>query len=156
MINISIPGFADLKLRYLVSDYNGTLALDGRLLPGVAKLLTELSSQLEIHVITADTFGRAASELAQLPVKLRITPVEDQAQAKLAFIQELGFENVIALGNGRNDRLMLKAAALSIALLQREGASSETLTSAHVISADILDALNLLKNPNRLIATLRS
>lgn len=156
MIHITIPGFADLNLRYLVSDYNGTLALDGKLLPGVAQLLTELSSQLEIHVITADTFGLAASELAQLPVKLKITPLEEQAQAKLAFINELGSENVIAVGNGRNDRLMLKAAALGIALLQREGASSETLSSAHVISANILDALHLLKNPKRLIATLRS
>ena len=156
MIKISIPGFDDLELRYLVSDYNGTLAVDGKLLPGVGQLLTELSEQLEIHVITADTFGLAVSQLAQLPVKLKITPLESQSKAKLAFIKELGVENVIAFGNGRNDLLMLKAADVGIALLQTEGGSTETLASADVISKDILDALNLLKNPKRLIASLRS
>jgi len=150
MIKISIPGFNDLELRHLVSDYNGTL------LPGVAALLKELSEQLEIHVITADTFGLAASQLAHLPVKLKIIPLESQSEAKLAFVDELGAEYVIAFGNGRNDRLMLKASAVGVALLQVEGGSAETQASTNVISKDILDALNLLKNPKRLIATLRS
>jgi len=156
MINISIPGFRDLHLRHLVSDYNGTLAVDGVLLSGVEKLLTELSSQIEIHVITGDTFGHAAAQLAQLPVKLKIIPVESQPETKLAFLESLGVENVVALGNGRNDRKMLKAAAVGIALIQQEGASAETLASADVVSTNILDALNLLTNPKRLIATLRS
>ena len=156
MIKISIPGFKDLELRYLVSDYNGTLAIDGKLLPGVAQLLNELSEQLEVHVITADTFGLATSQLAQLPVKLKITPLESQSEAKLAFIKQLGVENVISFGNGRNDNLMLKASAVGIALLQVEGVSTETLACADIVSKNILDALNLIVNSKRLIATLRS
>ncbi len=155
MIKISIPGFKDLELRYLVSDYNGTLAVDGKLLPGVAQLLTELSEHLEIHVVTADTFGLATSQLAQLPVKLKIIPLESQSEAKLAFIKQLGVENVISFGNGRNDHLMLKASAVGVALLQTEGSSTESLVGADLVSKDILDALNLLKNPKRLIASLR-
>ena len=156
MIPISIPGFRDIQLHHLVSDYNGTLAVDGKLLPGVEKLLFELSSNLEIHVITADTFGLAASQLKDLPVKLKITPVENQSEAKLSFVRELGVENVIAFGNGRNDRLMLKEAVIGIGLIQREGGSAETLASADAISTNILEALDLLNNPKRLVATLRS
>ena len=156
MINISIPGFRDLHLRHLVSDYNGTLAVDGALLSGVEKLLSELSSQIEIHIITGDTFGLAAPQLAGLPVNLKIIPVESQPEKKLAFIESLGEQNVVAIGNGRNDRKMLEVAAVGIALIQAEGASPETLASADVVSTNILDALNLLTNPKRLIATLRS
>ncbi|MEZ4579582.1 MAG: hypothetical protein R2875_16700 [Desulfobacterales bacterium] len=35
-------------------DYNGTLAVDGGLVPGVKEALSELSG-LELHVLTADT-----------------------------------------------------------------------------------------------------
>jgi P-type E1-E2 ATPase len=156
MITIKIPGFGDVQLVHLVLDYNGTLAVDGKVLPGVGEALTALSSEVEIHVITADTFGFAASQLAGLSVKLTIIPVESQAEAKLEIVSQLGAENVVAIGNGRNDHMMLKAAALGIAVIQAEGGSPETLTCADVVSSTILEALDLLKNPKRLIATLRS
>ena len=156
MIDILIPGFRHLELHHLVSDYNGTLAVDGILLPGVEALLKQLSERLEIHVITADTFGFAGTQLDSLPVKLKIIPLELQAEAKLAYVQELGAEKVSALGNGRNDRMMLKAAALGIALIQGEGAATDALVNAHVVSSHAVDALNLLVHSKRLIATLRS
>ena len=62
----------------------------------------------------------------------------------------------MAVGNGRNDRLMLKEAALGIALLQAEGAAGEALLAADVVAPDILAALDLLLAPDGLIATLRS
>jgi soluble P-type ATPase len=155
MIEINIPGFRDLRLAHLVLDYNGTLALDGRLLPGVAEALTFLAPQINIHIITADTFGLATAQLQGLPVTLNIVPVESQAQTKLAYITSLGGENVVAIGNGRNDQKMIEAAALGIALIQREGGSIETFTKADIALTSILDALDLLKNQKRLIATLR-
>jgi soluble P-type ATPase len=156
MISIDIPGFRKLELAHLVLDYNGTLALDGGLLSGVAEALSNLAPEIHIHVITADTFGLAKAQLAALPIKLMITPVESQAEAKLRFVSALGANTVVAIGNGRNDRKMLSAAALGIALIQREGGAAETLASADVISTNILDALELLRNPKRLVATLRS
>lgn len=156
MISISIPGFKQLGLNHLVSDYNGTLALDGVLLPGVADALKTLSPHLDIHVITADTFGLAKNQLEGLPLELRITPMESQAQTKLDFVNLLGAQSVVALGNGRNDRLMLQAAALGIALIQREGAAAQTLASADLVCTSVLDALALLTTPKRLTATLRS
>jgi P-type E1-E2 ATPase len=156
MISIDIPGFRKLELVHLVSDYNGTLALDGKLLPGVAEAVSSLAPNIHIHVITADTFGLAKAQLAGLPIRLAITPVESQAEAKLQFVSELGANTVVAIGNGRNDRKMLSAAALGIALIQREGGAAETLASADVVSTSILDALEFLRNPKRLVATLKS
>jgi soluble P-type ATPase len=156
MISIDIPGFRKLELEHLVSDYNGTLAVDGKLLPGVAEALSSLASSIDVHVITADTFGLAEAQLAGLPVKLAITPVESQAEAKLRLVSDLGADAVVAIGNGRNDRKMLGAAALGIALIQREGGAAEALASANVVSTSVLDALDLLRNPGRLVATLRS
>jgi len=156
MITIDIPGFRKLNLAHLVADYNGTLAVDGRLLPGVAEALTRLAPRMTIHVVTADTFGLAKAELAGLPLELTVAPAQRQAETKLQFISQLGPETVVALGNGRNDRKMLRAAALGIALIQREGSAAETLASADVVCLGALDALELLNHPKRLIATLRS
>ena len=156
MISIDIPGFRKLELAHLVSDYNGTLALDGKLLPGVAEALSELAPNIRIHVITADTFGLAKAQLAGLPINLTVTPAQAQAEAKLQFVAELGANAVVAIGNGRNDRKMLSAAALGIALIQREGGAAETFESADIVSTTILDALELLRSPKRLVATLRS
>jgi soluble P-type ATPase len=156
MIDIDIPGFRRLQLGHLVMDYNGTLAVDGQLLPGVADRFTRLACCLELHVITADTFGVAADQLAGLPATLTVTPLDSQAEAKLQFVSRLGVDSVIAIGNGRNDRLMIGAVALGIAVLQREGAAAEAIAAAAVVSTNIVEALDLLLNPKRLIATLRS
>jgi soluble P-type ATPase len=156
MIAIDVPGFGKLGLAHLVLDYNGTLAVDGKLLPGVADLLHELAGRMRIHVVTADTFGVARAQLAQLPVEVTITPIDDQADAKLQFVSTLGIDTVVAIGNGRNDRKMLGAVALSIALIQREGSSAEALAAADLTCTSVFDALELLRNPMRLVATLRS
>lgn len=156
MISVDIPGFGKLELAHLVLDYNGTLALDGRLLPGVAEALCGLAQSIRIHVITADTFGTAREQLADLPIELTITPADGQANAKLQFVSALGANTVVAIGNGRNDRKMLDAAALGIALIQREGGATEAIASADLASTSVIDALELLRNPKRLVATLRS
>jgi len=156
MLAVAIPGFRDLELEHLVLDYNGTLAIDGKLIPGVREALAALASQVVSHVVPSDTFGCAAGELSGLPVKITIIPLLAQADAKLAYVQELGAQAVVAIGNGRNDRKMLAAAAVSVALVQQEGGAGEAVTAAAVVARDILDALDLLRLPTRLIATLRS
>jgi soluble P-type ATPase len=155
MIEIIIPGYRSLRLLHLVMDYNGTLAQDGLLLEGIRSRLESLAEQLRLHVITADTFGMAGSQLTGLPCQLVILPVEEQAQAKLAYVDGLGRDQVVAIGNGRNDRLMVTSAALGITVVQEEGASTETLLAADVVMTDILSALDMLLFPKRLIATLR-
>lgn len=156
MLTIEIPGYRTLQLEYLALDYNGTLARDGVLIGGVRERLDELSRHLSIHVVTADTFGKAKSALAGMPCELSILSVKNQDIGKLAYIERLGSNRTVCIGNGRNDRLMLKAAALGIAVLQEEGAANEALSAAHVICPGILNALDLLAHPLRLVATLRS
>jgi soluble P-type ATPase len=156
MIEIVIPGYCSLRLLHLVMDYNGTLAQDGHLIEGVRSRLESLAGQLRLHVITADTFGIARGQLNWLHCELVILPVEEQAQAKLAYVDNLGRDQVSAIGNGRNDQLMLEAAALGIALIQGEGAAFESLAAADVIMPNIQSALDGLLYPKRLIATLRS
>jgi len=156
MLNFSIPGHKDLNLSHLVLDYNGTLALDGEMIAGVRECLGALAGDLEIHVLTADTFGKARSRLEGCPCALAILPVDNQAEGKLEYVESLGAEQAACVGNGRNDRLMLDAAALGIAIVGPEGAAAETLEAADVVCPDIVAALELLTNPLRLTATLRS
>ncbi len=156
MIAVSIPGFGDLELHHLVLDYNGTLALDGSLLPAVGPVLTAIATELRIHVVTGDTFGLAAAQLTGLPLELTLLGRESQAEAKRALVESLGPARVVAIGNGRNDRLLLATAALGIALIQKEGGAVMTVADADIVCTDILDALGLLQYPQRLVATLRS
>jgi soluble P-type ATPase len=156
MLEVSIPGHEDLRLQHLVLDYNGTLACDGELLPGVAEALTVLAKDLEIHVLTADTFGKAQARLKGLPCQLLVLPTNRQDVGKLIHVRNLGAAEAVCVGNGRNDRLMLKEAALGIALIQQEGGALETILEADVVCPNILSALQLLTNPLRLVATLRS
>ncbi len=156
MIGLEIPGFGRVTIKHLVCDYNGTLACDGRLLPNVRQLLEQLSSSVEVHVLTADTFGAAREQLEGLPCTLTILPAEAQDAAKADYVKQLGTENTLGVGNGRNDRLMLREAIIGIALVQEEGASAATLQSADIVCQSIQDALTLLLNTRRMVATLRS
>jgi soluble P-type ATPase len=136
MIEVVIPGFGDLRLSHLVCDYNGTLALDGELLPGVAAALRALADDVQIHVVTADTFGQAVGQLAGLPLRLTVLPAASQADAKLAYVSRLGADGVAAMGNGRNDAQMLEAARVGIALVQDGGCAA----AADIVAGSIPDA----------------
>ena len=155
MKEISVPGFGDLEIQHLVLDYNGTLACDGKLLGGVKELLAELAGQLDIHILTADTFGMAAQALDGVSCALSIVSAEKQDVSKQQYVEKLGPEKTVCIGNGLNDRLMLQEAALGIAVIQEEGAAVETLVAADIVAPDIGAALRLLTNPLRTVATLR-
>ena len=150
MLTVPIPGFGALALEHLVLDFNGTLARDGDLLPGVQKRLIRLRRRLEVHVLTADTFGSARAALRALPV--RVHTVETGAEKRLFVSNRRG---VVAIGNGRNDVAMMRSATLGIAVLGPEGSSAELLRTADVVVRNITDALDLLLEPRRLTATLR-
>jgi soluble P-type ATPase len=156
MIQVDIPGYRVVQLTHLVMDYNGTLAVDGELEAGVREALSALSDHLTIHVVTADTFGLAAEQLKDVPLKLSILPPGHQDVAKRDYVNRLGCGQTVAVGNGRNDRLMLTAAELGIAVVLREGAAAVTLAAADIVCMGIVPALELLLHPLRLTATLRS
>jgi soluble P-type ATPase len=155
LLDIAIPGAATLNLEHLALDFNGTLAVDGALVSGVAEALRHLASRLDIHVLTADTFGTARAALAGLPTRLVVLPPGQHDEAKRRHVEQLGADRCVAIGNGHNDRLLLEAAALGIVVVQLEGAALPTLLAADVVVPDIVGALALLLHPSRLIATLR-
>lgn len=156
MVSVAIPGFGTLRLTHLVLDYNGTLALDGRLLRGMRARLKQLAPSIGIHVVTADTFGKARSQLRGVDCRLEVLRGAGEDRAKAAYVRSLGPSRVACIGNGRNDRLMLRLAAVGIAVLQAEGASAETLAAADLVVPCATDALDLFLHPRRLMATLRS
>ncbi len=155
MLSVDIPDSGALRLEHLVVDYNGTLAVDGELIAGVADRLRDLSAKLSIHVVTGDTFGQARAGLAGIPCTLSILAAAGQARAKLDYVERLGVQSTVCVGNGRNDALMLEACALGIAVVQPEGAAGASVRAASVVVPTVLDALDLLRYPLRLVATLR-
>ncbi len=155
MIELTIPGRGPLRIEHLVTDVNGTLAVDGILIDGLSKRITSLRDRLKIHMLTADTHGRQASIDGQLNLKaIRVQP-GDEAGAKAGFIRSLGADTVVAIGQGANDAEMLKAAALGICVMSQEGIAVETLVSADLVVPDIFAAFDLLENPVRIVASLR-
>jgi len=143
-------------LEYLVSDVNGTLALDGTLIPGVAERLAALRHLLAVHLITANTHGNQALIDQQLGLRAETLSAGGEAEQKAVFVRRLGVESVVAVGQGANDFRMLAEAVIGICVLSPEGTFGPSLSVADVVAPDILTALDLLVNSKRLVATLRS
>lgn len=144
-----------MHLEYLVCDINGTLTMDGKLLPGVGLALDAVKSILDVHLLTADTLRRADDIAFSLGVRLQKISPGSEALNKADYISELGAEQTVAIGQGANDAQMLNEAALGICVLGPEGTSLKTLMSAELVVPDIVSALELLHNPMRIAATLR-
>ena len=155
MITIDIPGFRKLELKHLVLDYNGTIALDGRPLEGVKRRMEALSAKLDIHVLTADTFGVVKEELSDFPCTVSVVASAREDIAKQTYVEALGIDHTVSIGNGRIDCLMLSVSALGITVMLEEGAASQAVMAADVCCTTIASALDLLLNPLRLVATLR-
>ncbi|MFC2114157.1 HAD family hydrolase [Bacteroidota bacterium] len=156
MLTLQIPGFKQMELAYLVCDFNGTLAKDGKLYQEVISLLNELSLDLKLYLLSADTYGNIQEESKKLNATVKIISAQNQDYTKQQFVKQLGSQQVIAIGNGRNDSMMLSEAALGIAVIEEEGCAVAAINSADIVVSGIKHALELLINPTRMIATLRS
>ena len=155
MLEIVIPGFGTVKLRHLVSDFTGTLSLTGSLIPGVKERVNELADSLTIHVLTSDTFGTAISELRDVKCEALGLKGDYHDVQKEEYIEKLGAASVVAFGNGNNDRKMLRASRIGIAVTESEGCAVDILMAADIHVTSINAGLDLLLNLKRLKATLR-
>jgi soluble P-type ATPase len=156
MICLDIPGAEKKEIHHMVFDYNGTIAIDGVLIPEVKEAIRSLSGRAACHVITADTFGFVTDQVSDLDCDVVIIPPGNQARSKLDFIAGLGPEHTLCVGNGINDELMLKHAAVGIAVLQEEGLATTALFAADLVVKNILDVFALVNTPERIMATLRN
>jgi len=152
MIQIEIPQRGMIELQHAVFDVNGTLAVDGILIPGVEDQLKRLASQLAIHILTAGTHGKLAELAQSLGYPLQII---NSGADKAHYVRQLGAANVIAFGNGANDAEMLGLAAIGVAVITTEGVAASALQAADVLTLGPLDAIDLVLKPKRLVATLR-
>jgi len=155
-MNINIPGRDSFDIKNIVFDYNGTIAIDGKLIDGVTENINELSNIFNFYVITADTFGTVKNELKNTNCEVITISKNLQDISKLDFINSLDKNKTLSVGNGRNDKLMLKQSIIGIAILQDEGLCTETLLNSDVLIKSIFDLFSFLKKPNKLIATLRN
>lgn len=156
MLKVNIPGWKEIEIKNVVFDYNGTIAEDGIIRSEVKEKIEKLHEiGLNIFVLTADTYGCAKQRLEGLPIDLKIFDNDNAAINKKKIVDEIGGNLTVAIGNGMNDVEMFKVSALSIAVIGKEGCCVKALFEADIAVNDILDAIELLLKPERIVATLR-
>jgi P-type E1-E2 ATPase len=157
MIKILIPGRnLTLELENLLLDLNGTLTTDGQLLEGVKIRVEKLKKRLNIYLLTSDTLGSGAKIAEELDIPFFKVNGDVGGPDKQDFLKKIGAGKTAAIGNGYNDSLMLEDAAVSIAVIGNEGCCVHALLKADIVVNNIAEALEMLVNPIRIVATLRA
>ncbi len=154
-MKLSIPGFGDYDIEKLILDLNGTITLDGKIIDGVFERIKELSKSFSIFVATADTNRNAKDIVKGLNVRLFKIEKGKEKEQKFELLLKIGKDKTVAVGNGANDSLILREAAVGICVVGKEGAAKEAILSSDIVVFDIKDALDILLFPKRAIATLR-
>lgn len=154
-MKIVIPEYKTLDLDTIFLDFNGTIAVDGVVPESVKGRLRILAKEFRIYVLTADTHGNAKEQCSDVPVILQTFPTGSAREYKKEILKSMGGKHCVAIGNGRNDELMLKEAALSIAVMDREGMCGRLFKEADLCVRSMEDALDLLIHSGRVIAGLR-
>ena len=155
MINVPIPGWGELSIEYLMIDFNGTVALDGKLKKEVKEAIERISRYVKVFVITADSYDTIDAELGTSDVTFIKVSKVASGEEKARVVKELGPEKIVAIGNGSNDVAMMRESALGIAVVGDEGCAAALIKEADIVVSDALKALGLLMHPERLVATLR-
>jgi soluble P-type ATPase len=150
----NVPGLDPLELKTIILDLNGTLSVAGRLVEGVKDRLAKLKEQgLQLILFTGNTRGDADELAAGLGIDWRLAKSGvDKAMAA----QKLDPDTCVSIGNGLIDLELMKAVKLRIVTMQAEGVHVQTLLNSDIVVPSINDALDLLIDPDRLTATLRS
>lgn len=156
MIEITIPGRVKMVIENIVFDFNGTLAVDGKVSETIREKIMEINEFLNVFILTADIYGSVYKQCKNLGVSIKTFPQENTGIEKRKIVEQLGNQNTITIGNGVNDILMMKDSILSIGVIGKEGASGKLLTSSDIIVNDIMDVFDMINNKDRISATLRS
>ncbi|WP_297510563.1 HAD family hydrolase [Thermococcus sp.] len=147
---MEVPGYGRVEFNAVLFDLNGTLGERGRVSEEVKHLLERLADRYTVVVLSADTFGTLEEELEGLPV--RIERVSNGAEKRE--IAE-GYAPYAAVGNGNNDVAMLEGAELAFCVIGPEGATVDALLASDIVVKDVKDAIAMLLDEKKLVATLR-
>ncbi|MBW1743363.1 MAG: ATPase P [Deltaproteobacteria bacterium] len=154
MKTITVPGWGSAELENLVLDLNGTLMESGDFIPGVVDFLEKMRAEgFRIYVLSGDTRGVLIKGFEH-PEGVE-TVITGTADEKRAFVESIGAERTVCVGNGNIDVEMFKAARLSICTIQAEGATLRAMLAADIVVTHINHALEILLDPSKMIATLR-
>lgn len=156
MLIYDIPGSGEIKIQSIVFDYNGTVAVDGKLINYVKEAMPKLKEVANIYILTADTYGSVREECSGLGIEVKTFPKENAGLFKKKIVEDLGAETTMCIGNGVNDIEMFKICGLSIATIEEEGASGKLLAHADIVVKSIKNAVELILSGDRVRATLRN
>ncbi|MFA5523186.1 MAG: HAD hydrolase family protein [Tissierellales bacterium] len=156
MLTYDIPGIGRIEIENVVFDYNGTIAVDGKLIEAAKELIYKLRRHVDIHILTADTYGTVEKQCKTLGVKAATFPNEMASISKKEIVEKLNPEKTICIGNGYNDIEMFKICKISIAVMEKEGCSGKLLAHSDIVTYSIKDAIEIIFSENRMKATLRS
>ena len=146
MKNKELTDYKDLRLKHLVLNYNGSLACDGMLLPGIKKELQEIAKKVQVHILFDDTYGDVQAQLEEIPSEVFRLFLDKEDEKKLHYIMSLGLESTICIGNGRSDRLIIEKAKIGFVVIGKEGAAFEAIRAADEIFTNTISALKYLNN----------
>ncbi len=156
MLIYNIPGTGEIKIENIVFDYNGTVAVDGKLINGIKESMIKLKNHANIYILTADTYGTVKVQCNDLGVEVKTFPKENAGLFKKEIVEKLGAENTICVGNGVNDIEMFKICRISIATIEEEGCSGKLLMHTDIAVKSIKNAIELILSEDRMKATLRN
>jgi soluble P-type ATPase len=156
MLELDIPGRGRINVKNVVFDVNGTISVDGKIDKRIKERLKRISEKYSVYILTADTYGTVERELEGIGVAIHKISPQKEAEQKQKFVDELGWEETIAVGNGANDVLMLRQAILGICVIEKEGACSQAIANSDIVVQEMKSSFALLENPKRIVATLRN
>jgi soluble P-type ATPase len=154
MISIQRPGMENLDIHFVLIDFEGTLAMDGRVHPKAKDKVNLLSKRATIIILTKSNREKVEEALRKMKVEILYVTEGDSSQQKLNALQRLGPHQTAVIGNGLDDVRIMEQAGLGMCVIGKEGASAEAMAKADLVVTHVLDALDFLLKPLRQRATL--
>lgn len=154
MILLQRPGREPLEIESLLIDFEGTLAIDRRVHPKTKDKLSLLSKRLKIYVLSKEPKEIVETALRKVKAELVCVREGESSQEKMTWLQRLGPERTVAIGQGWDDVEMIEQSAFGICVLGKEGTAAKAIEKADLVVTNILDALDFLLKPLRQRATL--
>lgn len=142
----------DYEFHTILLDLNGTLTVNGVMDTSVPEKIHQFKELwYRIVLLTGDQRWNT-SMFTSLGIEIVIAK---DAQAKKDFALSCETEKTVAIWNARIDKGMFEVCKLRIATLQGEGIHAGIVWSVDIIMPSIIDAFNLLIDPDIFAATMK-
>ena len=144
----------NLELHFVLIDFEGTLAMDGRVHPKAKDKVNLLSKRATIYILAKSNREKVEETLRKMKAEILYVTEGDSSQQKLDVLQRLGPHQTAVIGNGFDDVQIMEQAGLGMCVIGKEGSSPEAVAKADLVVTSVLDALDFLLKPLRQGATL--